>query len=221
MYKKATELSKVRRDCFTNGTGGGFAAHVLPPGSKVPGSRFQMVSQIELDPGSSIGSHLHGENEEIYWILSGEGVYNEDGTVALDEQGRVLHSVRQLAVGQELHASETIVGLTILAVGSSLPELGATISAAVRKQSDVAMGNIIGANIFRDLFAGIRDIVGGRSGSYENVLADARRQAIAEMEAEAQKLGANAVIGVDLDYEVLGSGGSMLMVSASGTAVVV
>ena len=80
MYKKATELSKVRRDCFTNGTGGGFATHVLPPGSKVPGSRFQMVSQIELDPGSSIGSHLHGENEEIYWILSGEGVYNEDGT---------------------------------------------------------------------------------------------------------------------------------------------
>ncbi|MFO1255351.1 MAG: heavy metal-binding domain-containing protein [Sphingomonadaceae bacterium] len=80
---------------------------------------------------------------------------------------------------------------------------------------------IVGANIFRDLFAGIRDIVGGRSGSYETVLADARRQAIAEMEAEAQKLGGNAVVGVDLDYEVLGSNGSMLMVSCSGTAVVV
>ena len=80
---------------------------------------------------------------------------------------------------------------------------------------------IIGANIFRDLFAGIRDIVGGRSGSYETVLADARRQAIAEMEGEAQKLGGNAVIGVDLDYEVLGSNGSMLMVTCSGTAVVV
>jgi uncharacterized protein YbjQ (UPF0145 family) len=80
---------------------------------------------------------------------------------------------------------------------------------------------IVGANIFRDLFAGIRDIVGGRSGSYENVLADARRQAIAEMENEAARLGGNAVIGVDLDYEVIGANGSMLMVSCSGTAVVV
>ncbi len=80
---------------------------------------------------------------------------------------------------------------------------------------------IVGANIFRDLFAGIRDIVGGRSGSYETVLADARRQAIAEMEAEAQKLGGNAVIGVDIDYEVIGANGSMLMVSTSGTAVIV
>lgn len=80
---------------------------------------------------------------------------------------------------------------------------------------------IVGANIFRDLFAGIRDIVGGRSGSYETVLADARRQAIAEMEAEAEKLGGNAVIGVDIDYEVIGANGSMLMVSTSGTAVVV
>ena len=78
---------------------------------------------------------------------------------------------------------------------------------------------IVGANIFRDLFAGIRDIVGGRSGSYETVLADARRQAISEMEAEAAKLGGNAVIGVDIDYEVIGANGSMLMVSTSGTAV--
>ena len=80
---------------------------------------------------------------------------------------------------------------------------------------------IVGANIFRDLFAGIRDIVGGRSGSYETVLADARRQAISEMEAEAAKLGGNAVIRVDIDYEVIGANGSMLMVSTSGTAVVV
>lgn len=80
---------------------------------------------------------------------------------------------------------------------------------------------IVGANIFRDLFAGIRDIVGGRSGSYENILADARRQAIAEMEAESAKLGGNAVVGVDLDYEVIGANGSMLMVSCSGTAVVI
>lgn len=80
---------------------------------------------------------------------------------------------------------------------------------------------IVGANIFRDLFASVRDIVGGRAGAYENVLADARGTALAEMTAEAAKLGANAVVGVDLDYETLGTGGSMLMVTAAGTAVVV
>lgn len=80
---------------------------------------------------------------------------------------------------------------------------------------------IVGANLFRDLFASITDIVGGRSGKYEDVLARARKEAIGEMEAEAARLGGNAVVGVDLDYEVLGQNGSMLMVSASGTAVVV
>lgn len=78
---------------------------------------------------------------------------------------------------------------------------------------------IVGANLFRDLFANIRDIVGGRSGSYERILADARDQAIAELQAEAASRGGNAVVGVDLDYEVVGDRGSMLMVSASGTAV--
>lgn len=78
---------------------------------------------------------------------------------------------------------------------------------------------ILGANIFKDLFAGIRDIVGGRSGAYEEELAKARTIALAEMEAVAAQLGADAIIGVDLDYETVGQGGSMLMVSASGTAV--
>lgn len=80
---------------------------------------------------------------------------------------------------------------------------------------------IVGANLFRDLFASITDIVGGRSGKYEDVLARARKEAISEMEAEAARLGGNAVVGVDLDYEVLGQNGSMLMVSASGTAVII
>ena len=79
---------------------------------------------------------------------------------------------------------------------------------------------ILGANVFRDFFAGIRDIVGGRSGGYENALREARQIAIDEMQEEAKRLGANAVIGVDLDYETVGEKGSMLMVSASGTAVV-
>ncbi len=79
---------------------------------------------------------------------------------------------------------------------------------------------IVGANLFRDLFASITDIVGGRSGKYEDVLARARKEALAEMKSEAMALGGNAVVGVDIDYEVLGQNGSMLMVSASGTAVV-
>lgn len=78
---------------------------------------------------------------------------------------------------------------------------------------------IIGANIFRDLFASIRDIVGGRSGSYEQVLREAKDKALREMQEQAQAMGANAVIGVDLDYETIN--GSMLMVTASGTAVTI
>jgi uncharacterized protein YbjQ (UPF0145 family) len=81
---------------------------------------------------------------------------------------------------------------------------------------------ILGTNIFRDFFAGIRNIVGGRSGAYEKALREAREIAIAELEAEAKSLGADAVIGVDIDYENItaGDSGSMLMVSVSGTAVV-
>ena len=84
----------------------------------------------------------------------------------------------------------------------------------------VAGEAILGANLFRDLFASIRDIVGGRAGSYEKVLNDARQTAIAELTDKAARLGANAVIGVDLDYETVGQNGSMLMVTAAGTAVV-
>jgi len=79
---------------------------------------------------------------------------------------------------------------------------------------------IIGANIFRDLFAAVTDIVGGRSGAYEGALKGARESAFAELEAAATNVGANAVVGVDIDYEVIGKAGSMMMVSVSGTAVV-
>jgi len=78
---------------------------------------------------------------------------------------------------------------------------------------------IIGANIVKDFFAGIRDIVGGRSGSYEKVLREAKDTALKEMKDQAQILGATAVIGIDLDYETVGPKGAMLMVTASGTAV--
>ena len=85
----------------------------------------------------------------------------------------------------------------------------------------VAGEAILGANLFRDLFASIRDIVGGRAGSYERVLNDARETAIAELTDKAAALGCNAVIGVDIDYETVGQNGSMLMVTAAGTAVVI
>ena len=85
----------------------------------------------------------------------------------------------------------------------------------------VAGEAILGANIFKDLFAVVRDIVGGRSGTYEKELQRARDIALEEMQMAARERGANAVVGVDLDYEVLGDRNGMLMVTASGTAVVV
>lgn len=100
---------------------------------------------------------------------------------------------------------------------STTPQIdGRTITSYV----GIATGEVIvGANLFRDLFSSIRDIVGGRAGSYESVLKRARQQALDELKAEARELGADAVVAIDLDYEVLGSNGSMLMVSATGTAV--
>lgn len=80
---------------------------------------------------------------------------------------------------------------------------------------------IVGANVFKDFLAGIRDIIGGRSGSYEKVLREAKDTALAEMQQRAAKLGANAIVGVDIDYETVGQNSSMLMVAVSGTAVVI
>ena len=92
----------------------------------------------------------------------------------------------------------------------------------IREYRGIVTGEaILGANIFRDLFAGVRDIVGGRSAGYEKELRTARETALAELAANAQQIGANAVVGVDLDYEVLGQNNGMLMVSVSGTGVVV
>jgi uncharacterized protein YbjQ (UPF0145 family) len=92
----------------------------------------------------------------------------------------------------------------------------------IREYKGVVTGEaILGANVFRDFLAGVRDLVGGRAGAYEKVLKDARNTALEELGEEARRLGGNAVVGIDLDYEVLGSNGSMLMVSASGTAVVI
>ncbi len=85
----------------------------------------------------------------------------------------------------------------------------------------VTSETIIGANVVRDFMAGVRDFFGGRSSSYEEVLRQAKQEALRELEEEAAKLGANAIVGIDLDYETVGASGSMLMVVASGTAVVI
>ena len=92
----------------------------------------------------------------------------------------------------------------------------------IREYKGIVTGEtIIGANFMKDLFAGIRDIIGGRSGSYEKVLREAKDTALAEMEQRAASMGANAVVGIDIDYETVGQSGSMLMVAVSGTAVVI
>lgn len=80
---------------------------------------------------------------------------------------------------------------------------------------------IVGANVLKDFMAGLTDFFGGRSGTYERVLRDAKESAMQEMEKRASELGANAVVGIDLDYEAIGQNGSMLMVTCSGTAVVI
>ena len=92
----------------------------------------------------------------------------------------------------------------------------------IREYKGVVTGEtIIGANIVKDFFAGIRDIVGGRSASYEEVLREAKDTAMQEMVTRAQQMGANAIVDIDIDYETIGANGSMLMVAASGTAVVI
>ncbi|MBB4301847.1 uncharacterized protein YbjQ (UPF0145 family) [Rhodobium orientis] len=83
----------------------------------------------------------------------------------------------------------------------------------------VAGEAVLGANVFRDIFAGIRDFIGGRAGGYQNVLRDGRHLALNDMTEEARALGADAIVGVDIDYEAVGQNGSMLMVSVNGTAV--
>ncbi len=92
----------------------------------------------------------------------------------------------------------------------------------IREYKGIVAGEtIIGANFMKDFFASIRDIVGGRSGSYEKVLMEARETSMAEMQQRAAQLGANAIVGIDVDYETIGESSSMLMVATSGTAVVI
>lgn len=93
---------------------------------------------------------------------------------------------------------------------------------AIREYKGVVTGEtIIGANAVKDFLASIRDVIGGRSGSYERVLAEARETSMEEMQERASNLGANAIVGIDIDYETIGQGNSMIMVAVSGTAIVI
>ncbi|KAA5532116.1 heavy metal-binding domain-containing protein [Taibaiella lutea] len=92
----------------------------------------------------------------------------------------------------------------------------------VKEYKGIVFGEtIIGANIFKDILAGIRDIIGGRSGAYERVMMEARETSLREMRERAEQAGANAIVGVKVDYETLGAGNGMMMVVTSGTAVVI
>lgn len=92
----------------------------------------------------------------------------------------------------------------------------------IREYKGVVTGEtIVGANFVKDFFASIRDVIGGRSGSYEKVLREAKDTSMEEMRQRAQQLGANAIVGIDIDYETIGQNNSMLMVAVSGTAVVI
>jgi uncharacterized protein YbjQ (UPF0145 family) len=120
------------------------------------------------------------------------------------------------ATGQPINGSARLAVMDIIVSTTSVLE-----GKPVKRYLGIVTGEaIIGANIFRDLFASVRDIVGGRSATYEKGLAEARDLALREMQQKAIAMGANAVIAVDLDYEVLGQNNGMLMVSTSGTAVV-
>ena len=92
----------------------------------------------------------------------------------------------------------------------------------IREYKGIVTGEtIIGANVFKDFMAGLRDFFGGRSGTYEKVLAEAKDTSLSEMAERARLMGANAVVGIDIDYETIGQNNSMLMVTCSGTAVVI
>lgn len=119
-------------------------------------------------------------------------------------------------------ADKFSAAMTGYGTGAMLLTTTATVEGrGVRHYIGICSGEtILGVNVFKDVFAGVRDIVGGRSSAYEKELRTAKDTAIREMMQQAAAMGANAVIGIDLDYETIGKGGGMLMVSASGTAVV-
>jgi mannose-6-phosphate isomerase-like protein (cupin superfamily) len=118
---KFDDRERERRDSFAGGLGGGYCTHCLPPTARIPGTRFRQVSKIELAPGASVGDHLHAGNEEIYWILSGSGVFRDDGAEVPANAGNMLLTLQGHCHGLLNTGTEPLV---FLAVVAGDPDLG-------------------------------------------------------------------------------------------------
>ncbi len=151
--------------------------------------------------------------------LTSPSMSNRNKITGEDKKAEANHAeLCNFFVSLSRHINKDLKTITIMILTTTPTIEGHTI----REYKGLVTGEtIIGANIVKDFFAGIRDVVGGRSASYEQVLREAKDTSLKEMMERAQVIGANAVVGIDIDYETIGSNGSMLMVSTSGTAVVI
>lgn len=121
MIFKTGNMERERRESFAGGSGGGYCTHSLPPTAQIPGTRFRQVSRIELDPRAAVGDHLHAGNEEIYWILSGSGVFRDDGVDVPAHPGDMLLTLKGHRHGLRNTGTEPLVFLAVV-VGD--PEQG-------------------------------------------------------------------------------------------------
>jgi mannose-6-phosphate isomerase-like protein (cupin superfamily) len=115
MIFRIEDMKRERRKAFAGGSGGGYCLHALSPQERIPQSRFQQASRIELDPGSVVGEHVHRTNEELYWVVSGTGVFTDDGIEAPAEPGDLLLTLRGHRHGLRNTGSEPLVFLAVIA----------------------------------------------------------------------------------------------------------
>jgi mannose-6-phosphate isomerase-like protein (cupin superfamily) len=115
MIFRIEHMKRERREAFAGGSGGGYCLHALSPQERIPQSRFQQASRIELDPGSVVGEHVHRNNEELYWIVSGMGVFTDDGIEAPAKPGDLLLTLRGHRHGLRNIGSEPLVFLAVIA----------------------------------------------------------------------------------------------------------
>lgn len=115
MISKVENMKRERREVFAGGSGGGYCLHALSPAERIPQSRFQQASRIELDPGTVIGEHIHSNNEEIYWVLYGSGVFQDDGIEMPANPGDMLLTLKGHRHGLRNTGSEPLVFLAVVA----------------------------------------------------------------------------------------------------------
>jgi uncharacterized protein YbjQ (UPF0145 family) len=178
------------------------------------------------DIGVAVQSHWFSVGSVVSWAEAGVGAIATQSLVYVSFGPRGLELLKQGKTASEvlniLFESDNGRDFRQLAIIDKKGNVAAYKGKKIIAYKGLVSGEaILGANLFKDLFASITDVIGGRSGSYERELRKAKDIALEEMKQEAHNLGANAVIAIDLDYETIGSGGgNMLMVSASGTAVI-